>query len=1311
MSNADNGQTKAAVRFEGISLQAFGIALATAIGIFAVQVGVFLLFRNKLARIFKPKTFMVPERERTDPPPRSPWNLFAKLIRLKDREIIEKCGLDAYFFLRYLQMLLVIFIPTALVVIPILVPLNYVGGLRVDIVDQVVTNATATTSITSSTATATSSATARPTGSTNLTDSVASNASAIAATLLRRQTSTENVIKLQQPLGGLDTLAWGNLDPKNYQRRWAHLILAIALIVWVCYLMFVELRVYIKVRQDYLTSAQHRLRASANTVLVSSIPEKWLTEDALRGLFDVFPGGIRNIWITRDFTKLLEKVHKRQYIRDLLESAQTDLIRDAKRKQLKRRKADEKKEQKASKSRGPTKEEQQKRDEAEDAEARLRAEGGGGISAGDRGETPDIPTVLDENNVGDDADHAGLNDNGGSKETRPGGRRIISKVGHGIKGGASLVGKAGHGIAGGAKTFQQGVDGQLKHTGGFHAVPLDGIEAGLGSPRPTTRGSDQPHKAVQIADDANDGSKPSFASERPAYRSHTQTSSVASQDMALPVGDTRKGNTTRRASNLAGMVITEETRWWQFWKPPTGGYASPIPQGVEGDEFPLVSKQPPAQKGGEKQTRWKQFVSMLPFVGGDDEPPVDYPTDASALVYSEKRDEDAAWKEWLKASSRPTHRVANFEWTPNWLPGLPLINKKVDTIYWARAELARLNMEIEEDQKHPERYSLMTSAFIQFNHQVAAHMACQSVTHHVPRHMAPRIIEISPSDVLWDNMAISFWSEWLRTGIVLGLVFGMILLWAPAIAATAQISQVDTLINSYPKELHWLEVIMRNDSVRRAVTAIAGVLPAVILAVLLILVPIILNFLAEFQGVKTNAQKSENVQRYYFTFLFVQIFLVIALSQSAVEMGGLLTSNLTVDSVPNLFAEKIPKSANYFFSYMILQALSTSSGTLLQIGTLIAWYVIGRLLDTTARSKWSRQVMLPDVKWGSLFPIYTNFACIALIYAVITPIISIFAVITFSLLWLAHRHNMVYVNRFKTDTGGVLFPTAVNQLFTGLYVMELALIGLFFLQEGPGPERARVNFRQGVIMVVVLICTAFYQLILNLSFSPLFRYLPITFEDEAVLRDEAFQRAQDRRLGLVPDEEGKDADEAGMLRGNGGGAYKEEIELKRFSGARAQTSGGGRGGGFNPVAGVRQAGTWAVRGGKQIHHATIGKAEKNIKTAAGYRRERRMKDLEAQRAMGEALYGGYNDDIEDLTPDERDALVREAFKHEALRARRPVVWIPQDDIGVSNDEIHRTQAFSEYIWMSNEGTALDSKVRVIYGRAPPDFSDVEIINL
>ena len=61
----------------------------------------------------KPKTYLVPERERTEAPPASLWGLLPALMKFRDREIINKCGLDAYFYLRYMKTLLVIFLPIA----------------------------------------------------------------------------------------------------------------------------------------------------------------------------------------------------------------------------------------------------------------------------------------------------------------------------------------------------------------------------------------------------------------------------------------------------------------------------------------------------------------------------------------------------------------------------------------------------------------------------------------------------------------------------------------------------------------------------------------------------------------------------------------------------------------------------------------------------------------------------------------------------------------------------------------------------------------------------------------------------------------------------------------------------------------------------------------------------------------------------------------------------------------------------------------------------------------------------------------------
>ncbi|KAH8601662.1 hypothetical protein B0O99DRAFT_588850 [Bisporella sp. PMI_857] len=1220
-------------RSEGQTLVKFLGALVSGLVIFGIQIFAFLLLKEKLARIFKPKSYLVPERQRTEPPPRTPWGWLFAIFRFRDREIIKKCGLDAYFFLRYLQTLLVIFIPMAVIILPILLPMNYHGG----------------------------------------------RGGAYALEFMDASNKTANNVT------GLDQLAWGNVRPTKTNRYWAHLVLAIFVILWVCGVFFSELRVYIKVRQDYLTSAEHRLRASATTVLVTAIPAKWLTEEAISGLFDVFPGGIRNIWINRKFDELLEKIKERDIVFKQLESAETDLIKLAKKKAKKLQEKLEKEAAKKARVKALTKDEKAQKVREENATADALAQSGG-ISTGDN----HVPHTVDD--AIEEEEERARQQEFTNAEPSHGPKFKIPILGGGI----AAVGKGfevvGGTVIGGTKNIGKGIDNQFTATNGFadlgdsRSINGDDSFDQYGRYRPQKPAPSAPFGAG--TDEKVTGLE-AEAAEKETGLGETLESPASSRtrNISSDLPQSRiPGNTVHR-HGLDGIMDETNKEWWQFWKPPSGGFASPRPQTRDGSESPtpLIQAnlaQTKSEELKENESLWTKITSYIPFVNTDSTPPLKYP-----VAYNEDYREDAtgaAWELYLKDSDRPKHRLAIFSWTPGWLPSLPFLNKKVDTIYWCRGELARLNLEIEQDQKHPERFPLMNSAFIQFNHQIAAHMACQSVIHHLPKHMAPRTVEISPDDVLWDNMSIKWWEGWVRTFVAIVVVTGMVILWTFPVAFTATISQINVLADTYTF-LRWL-----NDIPENVLSVIAGILPPLLLAILLALVPPILNLLAFISGVQTGVEKQKTVQSFYFTFLFTQVFLAVSLAGGAIAtLTGLLGD---ITSVPETLATNLPKAANYFFSYMILQALSVSSSSLLQLATLIFWFILPKIFDSTARQKWSRSTTLPNVTWGTYFPVYTNFACIALIYSVIAPIIIIFAIITFTLLWIANRYNMLYVYRFKLDTGGLLYPTAINQTFTGLYVMELCLIGLFFIV--PDADGRQACFPQAIIMIVALVFTIIYQFLLNKSFSPLLQHLPITFEDEAVLRDEAFERAQARRLGLDDEE-----DEIAVPRSN-------DIELADLGKSPAS-----RLAKFNPATVVQGAGHWALRStrktfGRNVSHDSASAAHQVI------HRRRHRPDIEEQKRIADALYGGYSDDIEDLTPDERDVLVRHAFQHYALRARRPIVWIPRDDIGVSDDEVKRTRAFAgENISISNVGAALNAKCKVVYGKNPPDFSEIDLINL
>ena len=417
----------------------------------------------------------------------------------------------------------------------------------------------------------------------------------------------------------------------------------------------------------------------------------------------------------------------------------------------------------------------------------------------------------------------------------------------------------------------------------------------------------------------------------------------------------------------------------KFWKPSQNvpfGIPSPKPHGYEEDEFPLDDPSPQAttdQQNSHSISTTNEATSTkshFPILGSILEKKS---SEGKRGIYpnaiNEEYDPNAGapvWKDYLGEKERETMRLPIFGW--EWMPSLPLIGRKVDTINYCRNEVARLNVEIEEDQKEPERFPLMNSAFIQFNHQVAAHMACQAVSHHTPNQMAPRVVEISPDDVLWDNMSMKWWETYIRTGLVIIAICALVIGWAFPVTFTGLLSQINYLTATF-KWLAWL-----GRAPQWVLSIIQGILPQALLAGLLALLPLILRLLARTQGDHTGMSVELSVQMYYFAFLFVQVFLVVSISSGISTVIKQISDSPS--NIPSILANNLPKATNYFFSYLLLQALSVSAGALVQVGGLLKWFVLSPLLDNTARQKWTRQTKLPDMQWGTFFPVYTNLAAI-----------------------------------------------------------------------------------------------------------------------------------------------------------------------------------------------------------------------------------------------------------------------------------------------------------------------------------------------
>jgi len=305
--------------------------------------------------------------------------------------------------------------------------------------------------------------------------------------------------------------------------------------------------------------------------------------------------------------------------------------------------------------------------------------------------------------------------------------------------------------------------------------------------------------------------------------------------------------------------------------------------------------------------------------------------------------------------------------------------------------------------------------------------------------------------------------------------------------------------------------------------------------------------------------------------------------------------------------------------------------------------------------------------------------------------------------------------------------------------MEICLIGLFFLAQDAAGNQACIP--QAIIMIVVLALTVLYQFMLNDAFGPLYQFIPISMEDDAVRRDEEFERAQSKRWQMVEEEQSGDNIQ-GVLEArerkeeqenqNADDIEMQEIATRRVQEAEAKEQAQAHG---LPLSDFikflpdgqnwktkTNGGSWADRSRAKRKSTMAKPAPKtdnsfDFQVLPAHLRRKVLEqahpkvDIERQNAMSDALYGNFNDELEDLTAEERDKLVQKAFLHTALRSPRPCIWIPRDDLGVSDDEVRRTAGKYAHVWIDSAFTGLDHKGRVLFRRPPPDFQEIDLIQL
>lgn len=263
----------------GISFQTFLSSLVISILYCCFQVSIFSLLRSKIKHIYQPNCYYVSDKKKV---PLSKDGLFSWLPAtiMCPMEDYKKIGLDAYFIIRFLTFLIVLFLGLALVNIPVLVPVNYNSGYS----------------------------------------------SYSASDVSNFTNGTLPVVS------GLDTISMSNIAPKFSKRLSVHLTMLVVSVIWFHVLVINELREYIRIKDKYLTEmdskeTSNRIRDHRNTILIDNVPLNMIDKKLLRKMFDNICGSkIKNIWFVYEYGELEDFYKRHLKLVDQIEQLETLII-------------------------------------------------------------------------------------------------------------------------------------------------------------------------------------------------------------------------------------------------------------------------------------------------------------------------------------------------------------------------------------------------------------------------------------------------------------------------------------------------------------------------------------------------------------------------------------------------------------------------------------------------------------------------------------------------------------------------------------------------------------------------------------------------------------------------------------------------------------------------------------------------------------------------------------------------------------------------------------------------------------------------
>lgn len=377
------------------------------------------------------------------------------------------------------------------------------------------------------------------------------------------------------------------------------------------------------------------------------------------------------------------------------------------------------------------------------------------------------------------------------------------------------------------------------------------------------------------------------------------------------------------------------------------------------------------------------------------------------LDTARKNREAAEWLSVNKLSGdRPQSRVGFCGVMRCW-------ESKVDTIEHWEKEQDRLISELAEESAKAKN---APCAVVIFKNKRAASLLMQAnmAVDATEYNVAPMS---EPNAIHWKAFAIPGYQAEIRRVAVLIFVIALTLFWSIPAAFLAGLISLDKAAEQFA----FLKPVINWSPSIKAV--VQGTLPAVILAVIVSLIPVVIRLVVSLERIHSIHTIDRKTRDYFYLFTVYSSFFCIVLGASILDEVKSIATNFDVLKLINLLANSVPSQGIFFATYMVIQ---TGFGTSLELLNPLRLILVSFFKKI---SKTERQIRNAEAngcnlllfrKYGTAMLI----AFIGIMYTSMAPLLPIMATLYFGWAYLVHKYNLIYNLYEDSDGGGESYPGA-----------------------------------------------------------------------------------------------------------------------------------------------------------------------------------------------------------------------------------------------------------------------------------------------